>query len=559
MAGFFMAKSPELTGIEQMVQQGLQTTAESSTVNGTESIPYPDAVEYTTLQDALARYVEDPYGDRKFAFLQQAFGITDPDRFLIEAGLNQYVDLKRGRGAFVGAVKSHAFQATPYNFADIIAAGHAAQAYDIPTAVICLGYGQDTFHLSSEKMEAIGRQNYFVGYDNKGRPMFSSVSVVPHAVRTASGLREIDVVEEIGGRSFDDIFVRLRHPLDPRGATIVNKEADGSKTEYIEGAIGLTWDQVVNNPHSKDANPGYVTLTQLHRFLFETTVNRLRAMGHLPGEDNMALIFTDITKLSNSLLKHAQRKDCTLATLGLKGKPQEILANFLCMQPHEALLILRGLTGDEGIRAVHRAVMTHHESLTNDERDVMMNISDMSAERILKFVFSQLGMMIDSNSGLLTKNGVADPAVYYPVYTSLLDVDFTSLNEESWFFTGKINRMQKLLRQHGINIPSIRVPHFEIPDIDITRIHPTGRYVDIRGAETAVTRSITAQLEGLSKAAKGRMGPQIEQTKWEHMRTFYTALGAGDAGEFERISQFVMTQPVLQWWASVIANLPEKL
>ncbi len=485
-----MAKNVEQTGIERMIALGLNGHIAEPSVQE-EEIPFKDKVEYTTVEQAVMNYGNDPYGDTAYQFLQEAYGIADPDAFLIDAGLEQFIVEKRQKGAFTGAVKSQVPPATPYNLSDPVVVGAVVQRYDVPGCVLCISYSDDVMTLAPEKMEAIGNQRYFTGNDKNGRPQFASVSIVPAAVRSADGsISNVQSLEEIDGHSFRDIFIELRNPLDPRGAQSAFQTKEQGTIEFIEGALGMPWEEILANPYSMQENPGLVSLSQFHRLMFDKTVQRMRRSGYLPDEGRMPIVHAEMADFSRALLKHSR----------LPGETRGLLGSFAVGQP---------------------------------------------------------GVSIDENTGLVLKNGKVDPSMYYAPFTSLVDVDTASLNEDSWSFTGKIHRMQQLLRRHGVPIPTVRIPHGAIPDFDNTRIHPTGEFYDIRQARSDAYQSL--QLTGLSKEEQKKRSKEIEATVLLRMQEFFMALKAGGSQEYKRSTELVSTVPVLQWWASVLANLPDEL
>lgn len=521
-----------------------------------EEIPFVDEVQYVTLGEAFQNYLQDPYGLNRRAFLQNAFGIEDVSAFYKDAGLEEYEKVKQ-KGACVGAIKSHTLQTTPYNIlSDIAANSLISQKYNVPTAIIAISYETDTFHTSPEKMEAFGIQRYFVGYDAKGKEKFTSVNIKASAVREADGsIRNISVINEASGYPLKDIFVTLTDPSDPRNAKATFMDEEGNEQQFLEVALGKTWEEIVNNPYSQEHNPGMITVTQFHRVMFETTIDRLRNLGYIPNKEDMPIIYSDISKVSDSLLKHATKNPDTLKTLGMLTSPQAMLAELLCTQPDEVDAIYEYVNNISDVKKAKQAVMSHHTRLTEEEKTYVMDLPDSISCSVLETKLGLLGLSFDEKTGLLKRGKTADPASYYPVFSSLLDIDCTSLNEESWFFTGKIKRCQDLQKQHNIPISTIKIPHNEIPDFDITRVHPNGNYYDIKSLESEIFKRHIAPL------SERPSSEVIQEIKVKYMREFYDALrnDPQSVQEYKHAVDVVTTDPILAWWASLLATLPEEI
>ena len=469
--------------------------------------PLGGLIEYTTLPKALAQYQEDPFGEKKIKFLQEAFGIDDVEAFLIDAGLAEYIEAKR-RGSMVSAVKSHYRTGTPYNYTDVMMSGGLAQMFGIPTATLSMQYSSDILHTSEEKMEGFGKQPYFVGYNPKGAPQFAQISIKPIGIRDGSmprGMRKIQTINDASGSPLKDIFVEITDPVDPRGAKAA-KRFVGTETEYPEAVLGIRWRDLLDDQEVMSQNPGKISVTQLHTVLFELTIDRLRKQGYLPGEDQMAVIYTDLGQETAALLKHANRVEKTLEILGFTGKPQKILSELLLVKPNVIDLVQKFLNGeasnDVNEVTVSDAIKQHHKLLTDEEIEVINALPDETAEQIKSFIMEAQGLFFDEKSGLLCRrsnDGVSvDPASYYPMLSALLDNDHTSLDEPSAFFTQKVVRSQNLFRSLGLPISVIRTPHTEIPAIDTARIHPTGVFTDLKGLEAQIEdnhgKSVRAEL-----------------------------------------------------------------
>ncbi|HRN69892.1 MAG TPA: hypothetical protein PLS49_01795 [Candidatus Woesebacteria bacterium] len=525
-------------------------------VTNMEEIPFADEVQYVTLGEAFQNYLQDPYGVNRRAFLQNAFGIEDVSAFYKDAGLEEYENAKQ-KGACVGAIKSHTLQTTPYNIlSDIAANSLIAQKYGVPTAIMAISYETDTFHTSPEKMEAFGPQRYFIGYDAKGKEQFTTVNVRATSVRESDGsIRNISVINEASGYSLKDIFITVTDPLDAKNANASICDDEGNIQEFLEVALGTTWEEILENKYSNESNPGMITVTQFHRVMFEKTLDRLRSLGYIPDAETMPIIYSDISKVSDSLLKHATRNESTLTTLGMSGSPQEMLAELLCTQPHEVDTIYEYVNNMSDAKTVKQAVMAHHDRLSDEETAFMMDLPDSIANSVLIKKLELLGLSFDSANGLLKRGKTADPGAYYPVFSSMLDIDCTSLNEDSWFFTGKIKRCQNLQRQHKLPISTIRIPHNEIEDFDTIRVHPTGRIYDIKSYESAVYRNHIATLPERPNSE------QIQEIKLRYMREFYEAMRNNPQSiqEYERLTDAIATDPILAWWATLVTTLPEEI
>lgn len=548
--------------MQQLVQGAPSMEAMNIQLLRPEELPFGDLVEYTTLGQVVANYEQDPFGTKTFDYLQNAFGIQDLDAFFRDAGLEEYVKQKRERGAFVGAVKSHTFQQTPYNlFSDIAAGAYLNQQMGIPAAILAFGYEDDIFHSSPEKMEAFGTQKFFVGYSQKKdeapRPQFTSIHVKATAVRERDGsVRNISVIDEASGYPLKDIFVDVTAPQDPRNAHAVMCDAHGERKEYIEAALGMSRDEILSNPHSLNENPGMITIAQLHKTLFEKTVERMRNEGVLPSEAEMPIIYAEISQLSQALLKHAKPPQETLDVLAFDGKPQRILRDLLCTHPQEAEAIYEYLNGSGKSADAESATRTHHEAMSEEDDRTIEALPDDVAEAIMQFKMAQLQLSFDERTGLLRRGEMADPAAYYPIFSALLDSDLTSLNEESQYFTAKIHRSQELMRRHDLSISTIRIPHHEIEDFDTTRIHPTGVYYDIKTPENdAFMQKVKPRLDEYGPKPSSET---MQRMKYEFLAEFYAALPQNGemARDYRRVSEAIVTDPILSWWASMIATIP---
>ncbi len=387
------------------------------------------------------------------------------------------------------------------------------------------------------------------------------MAIVPHAVRGKDGqIREIQTVEEAFGHPLEDIFVYAQTPLDPRGAGFSFKSSDGTHQEYIEGVLGKSWKELADNSRSQAENPGLVSLTQLHHVLFDLAIERLRKQGVLPSESHMPILSTDIRDISRGVLKHVNASEDTKRILGFSISPQEFIAEFLSLNPEAVETIYNAVTNLNNAEGARKAVMQHNERLTDDQKRVIFGLPDDIAHQIQQFAMKQLKMAFDPRSGILKKGKKIDPASYYPIMTSFFDVDIVSLHVQSWFFMQKVKRMQALLKHYKQTNPTIAVPEMDEWDITASMVHPTGIYYDLRAAETAAVSEI--DLTGKSKSERNRMGPMIARIKAEHMARFYASLGNGGSGDsdaFKVVTEAVATEPILRWWASVIANLPDEL
>jgi hypothetical protein len=393
--------------------------------------------------------------------------------------------------------------------------GNLAMIHNIPAACIVMGYEDDMFHTSPEKMEGFGKQQYFVGYNAKGRPQFAQVEIKAIGVRdtsAADGMQPVNFIDEINGYNLKDIFVNVTEPTDPRGCR-ASKTVGGETTDYIEAVLGMRWGDILNNPHSNCYNRGKVSVAQLHKVLFGATINRLRGQGYLPDEETMPIIYAELGNLSKSLLKHGNRVDNTVDILGFCGKPQKILGDLLSVQPEGIKMVqsfLKGEITDEEI--VRAAIMKHHEKLSNDQIVQIDSLPDDEAQQVLDYIMKAQGLFFDEKTGLLCrstdKGPVVDPAAYYPIFSVLLDNDHTSLDEESWYFTSKIQRCQALLKAYNVPISVIRTPHTEIPAFDTIRIHPTGTYYDLKQAEIEIFKKVTSQFRETLSEIMNEVLPQ---------------------------------------------------
>ncbi len=529
-------------------------------------------IRYTTLEQTLLNYAEDPFGEKTFQFLADAYGISDPEQFFQEAGLEGYLEAKKN-GAYIGALKSHGLVADPYNFSDIMVGGAIGQRYDIPTAVMALGYSDDIFVSSPEKMSLFGAQPYFIGYDQKGKPQFTSITIVPTAIRDNSGnIKHIDVIDEAAGVPLKDIFVDIRRPLDPRNAHAFHRFDSERSEEYIEAAIGMSKKQILSNPLVNEKNPGMITVTQLHRVLFEATIQRLRRQGYLGDEAQMPIIYAELGDLSHALIEHSTYVPQTLETLGFAGSPNQILTELLCSKPSAIDGIIAHIkTNGLVVELPHelkRAISSHHTRLSNDEIAYIQSMDPSDAALAQAGIMKELNLKFNERSGLLMRGHKADPASYYPAFSALLNQDQTSLDED-WYFAGKMLRSQKLLDQHDVPLSVVKIPYEDIDTFSTTRIHPTGTYYDIKGADGAVSqKKILPARQAMSKQqlTKDQLRQKetdLQTIKRDEMYKIYRAIQEAsensDPNEWKRTTEAIATDDVICWWYHLISALPEDI
>jgi len=514
------------------------------------SLPFHDVIGYTSPEIAFQNYLNDPYGERKLQFLKDAYGISNPSQFFKDAGLELYVEQKKRR-AMMGAIKSHTLQATPYNLMnDAAFCAAVQQKYDVPTAVLVVTHEGDIMHTSPEKMEAFGKQRYFVGYDNRGRAQYASVHIRPTGLRGQNGVvTPISVIDEACGHPLRDIFVSIDEPTDPKGKRTAYLDSEGTYRELMEMATGISWKEILTDPEIAQQNEGYVSVTQLHKYLFRRTVRRLRDQGYFPSENDMPFIESDLAGISDALFYHARPSQNTLEILGFAGKPQQILSELLCMKPGAISAVLSQSAN------AHDLVMQHHDDLNESSKRVIKSLPDDSADAVLQEVMQVMGLSFDKTTGLLRRGQLADAASYYPFFSSLLDVDFTSLNEPSSFFTRKIQRTQALLQAHGLPNSYVKVPHEDVHGFDTDRLHPTGQYFDY----TQVHADSFARTAGRMKEKTSN--EDLVLLKAEYVRRIVQSFQGGlpDANEYRRQTEALAVDPVMAWFASMVANLPDQL
>lgn len=543
-------------------------------------------IEYTTLPQAFAEYRSDPHGSKRMQFLQDAYGIQDPEAFLREAGLEGYLAAKR-EGAMVSAVKSHALVTTPYNFTDVIVNGQLARMHGIKGACLVMGYEDDVFHSSPEKMYTLQQQHFYVGKDPKGNDLYTSVDVVPVGIKLGEGnIRPVSSIADIEGVPMKDIIVELKRPKTAKQAPAYERNGE-DETAYIEAAIGMLWGDVLQSNTEFDPEyPDKITLTQLHRTLFDKTIQRLRDEGVIPGEEQFSIIYAELKTVTSALRKHAQIGERTAEIMGTSLPAKNQLAELFCVQPDTIKMVISKMKGEEvDDTTLRRAIANHHYKLSEDQVEFIRDLDVTVASQVLNFIMESQGVFVDECSGLLCKktaDGIAvDPLSYYPPFSILLDYDHTSLDEPSYFFTDKIVRCQQLQRAYGAPISVIRTPYEEIPALINDRIHPTGIYYDVREAMASLYSSVLAPLQKQmqmqtlvdmslpqstkkqSKAVRDAQAHLLATVKEAHLHETLQGIRSHvghrkhEFHEQQRKTDELVTHEVLGWWLQMLLSTVE--
>ncbi len=541
---------------------------------------------YTTLEKAIKDHLDDPFSQNKLDFIAKAYG-CDPEALIKEAGLEPLLQAYREK-RMVSAVKSHALLGDPYNMTDVIMSGVITQETGIPTAVLAVTYSDDQFVSSPEKIALFGTQRYFLGYNEKGKPLFSSVQIKPAGIRSYNEAGEqiitpIDNIDDAVGTSLTDIMVKIVEPIDPRGtkSVITNSEV---KEHYIESALGISWEQIVNHPSlGADAGTGNVSLSNLHRVLFDETINRLRNQGILPSEEEMPIIYGELGKISKTMLEHATYVQETNQFLGFEGSAAEILTDTLCIQPSTVQKVDDFLdSNDEALLAeLENEIPIHSSAVTAEALEQIKQLGEEKLQRVLSFIMNKRNLTFHEKSGLLANGEHADPASYYPLFQALLCHDYCELDgsDVDHYFSRKLQRAQALQSAHGLPITIIRTPADEIKTLDntslikpfvATRVHPTGRYFDITAANGYVSQNIILplrqqELSGnkMSKPEQTALEGRLQEIKRGELEKILLAVREsvqnGTDSEWARITEAVTTDEAMTWYINTLMSSTNNL
>ncbi|MBP7967342.1 hypothetical protein KAZ66_03645 [Candidatus Woesebacteria bacterium] len=562
----------------------------SKFINAKEVCPASPSSEstviYSTLDEAIQHHLEDPQSNAKLDFIARAYG-CDPQVLITDAGLSPLLHLYQ-EGRMVSAVKSHALLVDPYNMTDVIMSGQIMQETGIPTAILAVTYSEDKFISSPEKTALFGAQRYLVGYNEKGKPLFNSVQIKPTGIRKYSSeggeiITPINNIDHAVGVPLKDIMVQIEEPIDPRG-TKAQLTDDEKREQYIEAALGINWQQILNHPCLGDAaGKGYISVSDLHKVLFEETVNRLRMQGALPSQQDMPIVHGELGTISKAILKHATYVPETTQTLGFEGPAEQILTDTLCIQPSTIQKIDVYLkTLDESLLSeIEAEIPVHNESPTEAEIESLRQLGQENLNQICSFIMGKKGLSFHEKSGLLANGEHADPASYYPLFQALLCHDYCELDgsDVDHYFSRKVQRAQALQTAHGLPITIIRTPADEVVTQDnsnfikpfvATRLHPTGKYFDITAANGHIAQQVILPLrqqeingKKLSKAEQSAVEARLQQIKKAELAKVFLAVQEsvenGTSAEWQRTTEAIATDEVMQWWIQMIATLPDEL
>lgn len=498
-----------------------------------------EVVKYTDSAQVLNLYDKDPTGDRSRSFFADVLGIQDFEAFLSDAGLKELATLKQNRG-IVGYVKSHTLQTTPYNlFGDINFTSQVSQERGIPAVTLVVTHENDTFVPSPEKMEAFGKQKYFVGYNAKGKPQFVQVDIQPEGVKREDGtFSPASGINDVVGYSLKDIFVTVREVVDPRSTKVPSENG----TIFLRAALGVSWEEIMNVKGVFLGGQKRLSVTELHRFLFERTIQRLSDLGEISKDHRM--IFSDLSLISRAILQHAQPTAEFVEMLSFQGNPYKQILELLCLSWSAVQVLIQFSEGKCTERQVKEALTQQFTEISPQDEQKILNLTADQASRVRDIAFDFLHLSFDEQSGLLLHNGQLDPSVYYTVMSALVDVDLANLDGLSTFFRGKVLRAHNALRAYGLESRTIKIPNGEIPEFDTTRIHPTGMYSDLTQIGIDVFQEMMSQ---------GADRNTLSYERTFALQKYLLALQSNQGDlPYQRSTQAIVEEQVLKWAAGLM-------
>ena len=496
---------PHQTDFQEQIQQvalledlGLRTYA-----------PYErndhGAVEYTTVAEAIRHWAEDPFGERTFNFLANAYGIPR-DRLtevLYEAGMQGYLQAK-AEGRLVGMVSTQILKPTYYYLSNAFVLAELAKQ-GIPTALIIGEYPQDKFHpANADKRSAFGKIDFPVGIKEKRQADGTivreletvQIELRPYGVQHDDGsITRITRIEDAIGYRCEQVLVQV---INARGAENQNytketsyqmacsegREAKITELEtHYQAALGMQVDGLVNRRilvNKKEMNKtkieDVISITDFYRILWMETIARLRKTGDLPPQEEMPIVIFNMPRLYTTIAKNAKPSKEFLNILALSSE-KKILTEVLQLSSEEATTILAGG------KASFDAYLA--------ERDLVRR----------------------ENGFLGHPNGMLDPNSYYPADMTWSDLQLVCLSCVESYFIDRIKRAQKAHKQFNLSRKQVRLPDVEVPQLEKYVVHPTGKYFRLQLAANAEVLKLQSEITKLkdAKLSHSEYRKQIEQ------------------------------------------------
>ncbi len=426
------------------------------------------AIEYTTVAETIRHWAEDPFGERTFNFIANAYGIPQDvlPEILYEAGMQGYLKAK-AQGRLVGMVSTQVLKPSYYYLSNAFALSELSKA-GIPTALIVGEYPQDKFHpANGDKRGAFGKIDFPVGIKEKqqadGKILreleTTQIELRPYGIRHDDGsITRITRIEDATGYRCEQVLVQVisSHGAENQNYTkessyqIASSEGKEAKlTEfqtYYQAALGMHIDGLANRRvllNKQETNTleiaDPISITDFYRILWIETIARLRTIGDLPSEEEMPMIIFNIPRLYTTLAKNTKPSKKFLDILGLSSE-KRILTEVLQLPSEETATILSG--GEAAF-------------------DAFLEKRDLAR----------------LENGLLAHtNGMLDPASYYPADMAWPDLSLVCSSCGGSYFVNRIKRAQDAHKYFNLTTKQVRLPDVEIPQLEKCVVHPTGKY-----------------------------------------------------------------------------------
>ncbi|NTU47090.1 hypothetical protein HGA88_05680 [Candidatus Roizmanbacteria bacterium] len=401
--------------------------------------PTESPLRYTTVENTIDEWAEDPHGERKLRGVAQIYGIPQEkiEQVLEEGGMGAYLrSLAEGR--MVSMVSTQILRPTPYFLASVITAAEAVKK-GIPSAVMLLEYPEDRFTTrNSDKMEAFGVQRFTVGYDDTNgipTPRTVSLNVQPWGIRDdeMGTIRKISKIGEAEGKRCDQIMISIKDIKGPWNNDVGT----------LGAALGIDFD--LEQP---------ISLTDFYRALWIRTIASLRERGYLPSEEKLPMCFINMKQ--------------AYTTIAAEASPPQIVQETLRMDTPEHIL-----TGPLGVN-------------NEEAKKILMQEHGFEEYLSTKGVKHQNGLLVGMD-------GMPISASYYPAQLVWphMYIECSSCGGEQ--FTNNLERAQKVRDLYGLPDGEVHNPHTEVPELEQYLVHPTGIYFNGRKRDYTDEESKTTQ------------------------------------------------------------------
>lgn len=123
--------------------------------------PESPEIRYTAVANAVAEYKNDPYGQRKFSFLETAYGLNNIQSVLETAGMGDYLHYKQ-EGRMIGLVATQILRPNFYFLSNAVVLNELAEN-GIPATLMVFEYPEDIFLTRNhDKKDAFGWQEFYL-------------------------------------------------------------------------------------------------------------------------------------------------------------------------------------------------------------------------------------------------------------------------------------------------------------------------------------------------------------------------------------------------------------